>query len=54
VLHSNFLNDTTRNLIGGDSAAAFGGTLGPDDKITAVGTDIDTDAFAVACYFDNG
>ncbi len=47
-------NGVTRNLIGGDSAAAFGGMLGPDDKITAVGTDINTGEFAVARYFDNG
>jgi uncharacterized delta-60 repeat protein len=45
-------NGVTRNLIGGDSAAAIAGTLGPDGTITAVGIDIPNGNFAVARYID--
>ncbi len=47
-------NGTTRNTLGGDSAAALAGTAGPGDAITLAGIDIDQGAFAVARYTNKG
>ncbi|HST25675.1 MAG TPA: hypothetical protein VLJ76_06765 [Gaiellaceae bacterium] len=47
-------NGTTRNTMGGDSASAIGGTVGPGDTITLAGIDIDQGDFALARYIDKG
>ncbi len=47
-------NGTTRNTLGGDSAAAFAGASGPGDTITLAGGDITQGTFAVARYTNKG